>query len=123
METDPVSHKRVLLVDDQHAVRIAVKLLLEALFDYHITEASDGGEAFKLFNRERFDLVITDYQMPGMMGNQLALQIRKVAPKQPILMITAFADQLRGAENPVDAILNKPFSARELTQAIDKMLC
>jgi DNA-binding response OmpR family regulator len=59
--------------------------------------------------------------MPDMKGSQLALEIRKVAPKQPILMITAFADQLRGAENPVDDILNKPFSARELTRAIDNV--
>ena len=123
METEPVSRKRVLLVDDEQGVRIAVKLLLEALFDYNITEASNGREAFKIFSREKFDLVITDYSMPDMKGNQLAIEIRKVAPKQPILMITAFADQLRGAENPVDDILNKPFSARELTRAIDNVLC
>ena len=121
METEPVSRKRVLLVDDEQGVRIAVKLLLEALFDYNITEASNGREAFKIFSREKFDLVITDYSMPDMKGNQLALEIRKVVPKQPILMITAFADQLRGAENPVDDILNKPFSARELTRAIDNV--
>ena len=60
--------------------------------------------------------------MPNMKGNQLAKEIRKIAPSQPILMITAFADQLRGSENPVDDILNKPFSARELTQAIGKVL-
>ena len=121
METEPVSRKRVLLVDDEQGVRIAVKLLLEALFDYNITEASNGREAFRIFSREKFDLVITDYSMPDMKGSQLALEIRKVAPKQPILMITAFADQLRGAENPVDDILNKPFSARELTRAIDNV--
>jgi DNA-binding response OmpR family regulator len=123
METSPVSRKRVLLVDDEQGVRIAVKLLLEALFDYDITEASNGREAVRVFSRDKFDLVITDYSMPDMKGNQLAVEIRKVAPKQPILMITAFADQLRGAENPVDDILNKPFSARELTEAIDKVLC
>ena len=121
METEPVSRKRVLLVDDEQGVRIAVKLLLEALFDYNITEACNGREAFRIFSREKFDLVITDYSMPDMKGSQLALEIRKVAPKQPILMITAFADQLRGAENPVDDILNKPFSARELTRAIDNV--
>lgn len=123
METDSVSRKRVLLVDDESGVRVAVKLLLEALFDYQITEASNGREAVEVFHREKFDLVITDYAMPEMKGNQLAIEIRKVAPKQPILMITAFADQLRGAENPVDDILNKPFSARELTSAIDRVLC
>jgi DNA-binding response OmpR family regulator len=123
METDSVSRKRVLLVDDESGVRVAVKLLLEALFDYQITEASNGREAVEVFSREKFDLVITDYAMPEMKGNQLAIEIRRVAPKQPILMITAFADQLRGAENPVDDILNKPFSARELTNAIDRVLC
>jgi CheY-like chemotaxis protein len=122
MDTETVSSKRVLLVDDESGVRVAVKLLLEALFDYKITEASNGREAIRIFNQGRFDLVITDYSMPDMKGNQLAVEIRKVAPRQPILMITAFADQLRGAENPVDDILNKPFSARELTQAIDKVL-
>jgi DNA-binding response OmpR family regulator len=123
MEQESVSRKRVLLVDDETGVRTAVKLLLEALFDYAITEAGNGREAFQIFSREKFDLVITDYAMPEMRGNQLAVEIRKVSPRQPILMITAFADQLRGAENPVDDILNKPFSARELTQAIDRVLC
>jgi len=113
--------KRLLLVDDQQPVREAITLLL-SLDQHAVVEAADGVEALELFMRERFDLVITDFDMPRMKGNELAVRIKRLSPSQPILMITAYAERLGDAENPVDAILNKPFQLEELRQAMAKLL-
>ena len=113
--------KRILLVDDQQSVREAISLLL-SLDEHEVVEAADGVEALDLFRRGHFDLVITDFDMPNMKGNELAASIKRVSPSQPILMITAYATQLGESDNPVDAILSKPFQLRDLRQAMARLL-
>ncbi len=121
MEPERVLGKRILLADDQQGVRDAIRFLLQV--DGHaVTEARNGKEALELFAPGRFDLVITDFAMPVMAGNELAMEIKRLAPTQPILMITAYAEDLGKARNPVDAMLNKPFSFSDLRQAIAKLL-
>ena len=117
---EPV-RKRILLADDQPSVREAISLLL-SLDEHEVVEAADGVEALDLFRRGHFDLVITDFDMPNMKGNELAASIKRVSPSQPILMITAYATQLGESDNPVDAILSKPFQLRDLRQAMARLL-
>jgi CheY-like chemotaxis protein len=120
MPGDKPLHKHILLVDDEGTVRETLRFLL--LSDRHIVvEANNGAEALALFTRGRFDLVILDYQMPFMKGDELASHIRKVAPHQRILMITAYALK-PSPENPVDAILNKPFELTRLRQVMAQLL-
>jgi two-component system cell cycle sensor histidine kinase/response regulator CckA len=121
MQPEKVIGKRILLADDQQGVREAVKFLL--MVDNHtVVEARNGREALELFSQDRFDLVITDYAMPEMAGNELAVRIKRLVPGQPILMITAYAAELGQSDNPVDAMLNKPFSFDELRQALVRLL-
>src|SRR5712672_2153656 len=94
--------KRILLVEDERWVRECIKRLL-ALDAHTITEASNGIEAMALFKVSEFDVVITDFDMPKMTGEELVAQIRSRAPAQPILMITASAELFRGQENPANA--------------------
>lgn len=75
-----------------------------------------------MFTKGQFDLVATDFEMPVMKGNELAVRIKQEAPKQPILMITAYGKDLGDPENPVDGILNKPFTLHDLRRAIAKLL-
>ena len=120
MHRAKVLGKRILLADDQQAVRQAIKYLLE-LDDHSVTEARNGREAYDLFRRSSFDLVITDYAMPEMAGNELANQIKRQMPSQPVLMITAYTgDNI--ADNPVDALLNKPFTFQQLREAIARLV-
>ena len=113
--------KRILLVEDQPTVRQAIHLLLS--LDHHaVTEATDGVEALELFKRDCFDVVITDLEMPRMKGNQLALKIKQAVPSQPVLMITAYIEQVPHAGNPADAILIKPFDLSELRDTLDRLL-
>lgn len=114
--------KRILLVDDQRPVRDAISLLL-GLDQHTVIGAANGAEALALFKPDHFDLVITDFEMPQMKGNELAARIKRVSPSQPILMITAYAKRLDEADNPVDAVLSKPFQLEDLRRAMAELLC
>jgi CheY-like chemotaxis protein len=120
-EPDKVLGKRILLADDQQEVREMTKLMLD--MDEHIvTEASNGREALDLFAPGRFDLVITDYYMPLMKGDELARNIKRLAPDEPILMITGSAEENGGIRASVDAFLNKPFGLKDLRQVMAQLL-
>jgi CheY-like chemotaxis protein len=69
-------------------------------------------------------LVITDFEMPMMKGDELAAAIKARAPKQPVVMITAYAEMLQASGNPltgVDLIISKPFLLENLREAIAKV--
>ncbi|HWH71874.1 MAG TPA: response regulator [Candidatus Sulfotelmatobacter sp.] len=116
-----IQHKRILLADDQNEVRHSIRLLL-SLDQHTVTEADNGREAWEQFHQDHFDLVITDYKMPEMQGNELATKIKQLSPTQPILLITADRGELSPANTPVDAILDKPFTFGDLRQAIATLL-
>src|SRR5436190_11241921 len=121
MEQDRVFEKRILVVEDDASARESIKLLLR--IDRHaVTEAKDGKEALELVSRQSFDLVMLDYAMPGMQGWEVALNIRRIAPALPILMVTAYLEKLSGIDTPVNAVLGKPFAMDELRSAIAKLV-
>ena len=80
---------RILVVDDNAAVRRALRNLLETQDDWKVCdEASDGLEAVAKFDKEKFDVIVLDFQMPGMNGLDAAKQITSRSPTTPILMVT-----------------------------------
>jgi CheY-like chemotaxis protein len=115
---------KILVVDDEAIVRRAIKMLLE--HDGHKVWPVDSGEAALAELAQRsFDLVITDFSMPGMKGDQLVARIRQLMPTQPIILATAFVEDYKifgQAIGPVDALLFKPFSLEELREAIERVL-
>jgi CheY-like chemotaxis protein len=116
-----IPSKHILLVDDQSEVREACRCVLR--FEGHtVAEAKDGIEALDLFAKDRFDLVMTDFLMPGMSGRDLAAKLKQLAPSQRILMITGYAREVDASQNHVDAILTKPFSLAELRQVFAQLL-
>jgi CheY-like chemotaxis protein len=121
-ELGKVAGKRILLADDQREVREMTALML-GMDGHVVTEAGNGQEALELFTPERFDLVITDYLMPLMKGDELARNIKWLAPSEPILMITGSSGELGGIQVSVDAVLNKPFGFEDLRQAVAQVLC
>jgi CheY-like chemotaxis protein len=120
-ELDRVLGKRILLVDDDQGARESIKLLLN-IDRHNVLEATNGHEALELFHQSILDLVIIDYFMPQMEGREVAAQIKLSAPYLPILMITAYIEKLVDIDNPVDAVLPKPFGIAELRQAIGRLL-
>jgi len=113
--------KRILLADDHPKVRELIKVML-GMDGHTVTEACSGREALDLFTPERFDLVITDYAMPLMKGDELARNIKRLAPSEPILMITGSEGERGGIGAFVDAVLNKPFAFDDLRQAVAQLL-
>ena len=114
----------ILVVDDDADVRQCIKLLLE--HDGHeVTPADSGEAALAQLAQRKFDLVITDFSMPGMQGDQLVARIRQLMPNQPIIMTTGFVEEYKvfGQESGrVDALLLKPFSHEDLHEAVEKAL-
>ena len=115
--------RRILVVDDEPFVCDAVKMMLN--FDGHVVEtANNGREALALFDKGKFDVVITDFAMPNMKGDELAAQIKSRNPKQPVVMITAYAEMLQASGNllkGVDFVISKPFLLENLREAIAKV--
>ena len=119
-KTETILGKRILLVDDERLMREFIRALLTR--DEHIVvEANNGAEAYTLFTEGHFDLVMTDSVMPFVNGEELAIRIRRLAPQQPILMITGH-EMRRGVSNPADAILYKPFDYAGLRKAMARLL-
>ncbi len=119
-EPTQISGKRILLTDDQPEVRGAIKMMLD--FDEHVVaEASNGREALEAFEPDRFDLLITDYLMPEMRGDELAANVKRLAPGQRVLMITGSAQPHTGFAPAADAILTKPFTLGELRHAVAEL--
>ena len=114
--------RRILVVDDEPMVCDAVELMLS--FDGHsVTTAANGTEALACLEGASFDLVITDYAMPHMKGDELAQRIRARNPATPVVMITAHAEMLTATRTPllgVDLVISKPFMLETLRDAIRK---
>src|SRR5438034_202955 len=123
MSAPAFPQRRILVVDDEPFVCDAVKMMLT--FDGHVVEtASNGKEALAMFEVGKFDLVITDFAMPNMKGDELAATIKARSPKQPVVMITAYAEMLQSSGNPlpgVDFVISKHFLLENLRDAIAKV--
>ena len=80
---------RILVVDDSALMRRTLRELLEANAGWKVCdEASNGHEAVAKFDEERFDVIVLDFQMPGMSGLDAAKQITQRSPRTRILMVT-----------------------------------
>ena len=112
--------KRILLVDDDAAVRSSIKLLLS--IDRHmVTEAASADEALHLFAGAQYDLVIMDYFMPDTLGDELVQNMRQLVPNQPVLMVTAYLEKLVDGGQSADIVLGKPLNRDDLRRAITKL--
>lgn len=118
---------KFLVVDDFSTMRRIVKNLLQELGYNDITEADDGNTALPLLKAGTFDILITDWNMPGMPGLDLLKAVRadeKLA-KLPVLMLTAEAKReqiIEAAQAGVSGYVIKPFTAITLKEKLDKIL-
>jgi CheY-like chemotaxis protein len=115
---------QILVVDDEPTVCRAITMLLR--YDGHDVHSADSGEAaLAVLEQHHFDLIITDFSMPGMKGDQLVTTIKQLWPEQAIIMATAFAEEFNTFGRPcagLDYLLQKPFSQLELREAIAQVL-
>ena len=118
--------KRILIVDDEPAIREMVAFALRKA-GYQPAHAADAGEA-RLAIAERVpDLILLDWMLPGTSGLELARRLRRegLTREVPIIMLTARGeenDRVAGLEAGVDDYVVKPFSARELLARIKAVM-
>lgn len=121
MNTDVT--QRILLVEDEVAIREAVAGYLERE-DYIVVQAGDGQEALDQFQQHCFNLIILDLMLPNVSGERVCRVVRETSDI-PIIMLTAkgeIEDRIVGLELGADDYLVKPFSPRELVARVRALL-
>lgn len=121
-----MENKRVLVVDDDNLILIAMRELLGPM-EYEVVTALSGAEALKAVSETKFDLLILDIVMPEMDGFQLCEKIRQTDSHKetPIIMLTAKSsdeDRRKGMEVGANLFLPKPFSPERLLAIIAEAL-
>ncbi|TWF47838.1 PAS domain S-box-containing protein [Neorhizobium alkalisoli] len=112
--------KRILLVDDDMLIAMSSADMLIDL-GHEVVEAHSGSEALECFgDGSDFDLVITDYSMPGMNGGELARRVREISPGMPILIASGYAELPAGLDLNV-ARLGKPYTQEQLQLEIGRL--
>jgi len=114
---------RVLVADDSSTMRKIILRSLQAVGVTDIAEAADGAEAIAMFKPGDYDMVLTDWNMPGLTGLEVLQQIRAQDPKIPVIMVTTEAEKsrvLQAIQAGVTDYLVKPFTADTLREKLEK---
>jgi len=108
----------LLCIDDDEALLECEKAFPET-FGYTVVTASSGPEGLKLAGLYSFDVVIVDYNMPEMSGQEFAIAMRRLRPLAPIIMLSGAVDVREQALKVVDAFVPKSCLASRLLPAIE----
>lgn len=115
----------ILLAEDQAMVRGALAALLSMEPGFNITQAEDGDQALHLLRQHTFDVLLSDIEMPGRSGLELAQWLQQQQTKTRIVIITTFgrAGYIRRAiDMGVSGFLLKDSPSAELIQAIYRVM-
>ncbi len=115
---------RILVVDDTKAIRDVLSKIL-AFMGYEVVVASSGNEGLNRFLKSSFELVLTDFNMPGIDGCTLALRIKDKSPNTPVVLITGSEEEivmerLKGCR--VDCVMFKPFQLEDIEEMVQRMI-
>lgn len=122
----PDGTEHILLVDDEPALINVGRQLLEKL-GYRVSTAGGSMAALEMFHQapHAIDLVLTDMTMPKMTGDKLAVELMKIRPDLPVILITGYSVNISG-ENAlkmgIKAFLHKPIVKAELIKIVRKVL-
>ncbi len=117
---------RVLVVDDSKMARNFVSRVLRSLGIERITEAADGAEAIEIIKENTFDLVVTDYNMPEVNGQELTEYIRRESEQShiPVLMVSSEANEAHLSnieQSGVNAMCDKPFEPENVRRILFRL--
>ncbi len=117
--------KKILVVDDESGIRkLFQAMITRSNSEYLVEEAGNGLQALEALESGEFDLVISDIEMPGMTGLELAREIKSRFPHILIILTTGKMGQYMKdiLALGVDGWLSKPCRAEELQSKVDKLL-
>lgn len=114
------SHGKVLIVDDESAIRRALHNTLHGM-GFDVDDASTGEAALNLVREAKYDVILLDINMPGIGGIRACREIRRILPRLGILMLTVRdreEDKVTALDAGADDYITKPFNIRELAARI-----
>lgn len=111
--------RKILIIDDDPTARSVVSEMLSML-GHEVSTADSGEKGLRIFFKNNFDVVVSDYEMPGMNGVALSARIKAWSPSTPVVLITGAGKGaiLSQKAASVDRILFKPFNLSEIDKAI-----
>ncbi len=116
---------RVLYIDDEKALSVAVARMLESL-GYRVTLCHNGADAIALVreNLQAFDVVLTDLSMPGLSGTDVARELMRLRPGLPVILTSGYADRVSQDLTALGICMrvDKPFDRRTLGEALNQVL-
>jgi DNA-binding NtrC family response regulator len=116
--------RRILVVDDQESMRTLLEDMLEVI-GYEATLADGGEQALELLERNEFNLVLSDLNMPGMDGSALLRAIKATWPGLPVVIITGygtFHTEKRVMKEGADGYISKPCTLSKIDKTISSIL-
>ncbi len=118
---------KILVVDDFATMRRIMKNILKQLGYVNISEADDGTTALEELTKSKYDLIISDWNMPKMTGLELLKRVRAddTYKEVPFLMVTAEAQKqnvIEAVQAGVSNYVVKPFTAEAIAEKLDKIL-
>jgi CheY-like chemotaxis protein len=112
----------ILVVDDNNVFRIVVSKMLSRL-GYEVSSADSGENGLSLFLKNKFDVVLSDYEMPGMDGVAFACSVKKSSPRTPVVIMTGAGKEtvFSRKSTAVDEVISKPFTLAEIDETIQNL--
>jgi len=113
---------KILVVDDNIDLRIMVSKMLSRL-GYEVSSADSAENGLGVFFKNKFDIVLSDYEMPGMDGVAFAYSVKKSSPHTPVVIMTGAGKEtvFFRMGTAVDKVISKPFTLAEIDETIQNL--
>jgi len=113
---------KILVVDDNIDLRIMVSKMLSRL-GYEVSSADSAENGLGVFFKNKFDLVLSDYEMPGMDGVAFACSVKKSSPRTRVVIMTGAGKEtvFSRKSTAVDKVISKPFTLAEIDETIQNL--
>jgi two-component system response regulator FlrC len=112
------------VIDDEEFVRsVLARTLVQG--NHQVTLAEDGEKGLQLFKKGTFDIVLTDWGMPGMSGWEVCRMIKKISPHTPVGMITGWGTEMSQSqmeEYGLDFFISKPFDFNQILNVVTETM-
>ena len=114
--------QKILVVDDNNVLLTVVSKML-SLLGYEVSSADSGENGLDVFRKSNFDIVLSDYDMPGMDGVAFTCSVKKCSPRTPVVIMTGSGREsvFSRKSTAVDEVISKPFTLAEIDETIQNV--
>ncbi|MFH1622007.1 MAG: response regulator [Candidatus Omnitrophota bacterium] len=118
--------RKILVIDDEEDLCNLIKLNLESAGEFKVTMAFSGEEGIAKAQQEKFDLAITDFNMPDMNGEEVIDNLKQINPSLPVLLFSIYHDDnpmfSSNIKKKLSGIISKPIDHSQLCKTINDVL-